>query len=404
MASVAQELASWAAAFVPSQDDLALARRALVDTLSVALAAKDEPIVAVNAEEPPAARWAAIAHVLDFDDLHLDSTAHLSAVCVPAVLAAGGAERAYLAAAGVMARVGSALGWRHYTAGWHATCTSGALGASVGAGLALGLDEDQLTRAMALAVPAAGGVQRAFGSMAKALQVGFAAAAGVRAASLVAKGATADPAAVDSWLELMTAPDHRLVLGDDAVPGGLAIKLFPCCYALQRPIGAARELRRLAGSPIEPGAVRRITVRSPDSALQPLIHHRPRSGLQGKFSLEYGIAAGLLDEDPGIESFTDRAVARRTAQDLVAKVAVDSSPSPHGDGLLAGSTEVVLDLHGGTSIEARMSRPPGSPGRALTDAELEAKVRTCAPAHADEILSCTWERAAELLGERFPAR
>ena len=25
-----------------------------------------------------------------------------------------------------MARLGSALGWRHYSAGWHATCTAGA--------------------------------------------------------------------------------------------------------------------------------------------------------------------------------------------------------------------------------------------------------------------------------------
>ncbi len=33
---------------------------------------------------PAAARWAAQAHVLDYDDLHLPSTTHISTVCVPA--------------------------------------------------------------------------------------------------------------------------------------------------------------------------------------------------------------------------------------------------------------------------------------------------------------------------------
>lgn len=77
---------------------------------------------------------------------------------MPAVLANLGDARAYLAAAGVMARLGSALGWAHYTSGWHATTTAGAPAAAVGAGIALvGLDADRMSTAMALAVPAAGG-------------------------------------------------------------------------------------------------------------------------------------------------------------------------------------------------------------------------------------------------------
>ena len=102
-----------------------------------------------------------------------------------------------------MARLGNALGWPHYSAGWHATCTAGAPAAAAGAAVALGLAADQIATAMALAVPGAGGVQRAFGTDAKSLQVGFAVDTGIRAATLAAAGAQADPAALDEWLSLV---------------------------------------------------------------------------------------------------------------------------------------------------------------------------------------------------------
>jgi 2-methylcitrate dehydratase PrpD len=75
------------------------------------------------------------------------------------------------------------LGWEHYSAGWHATCTAGTPAAAVTTAVALGLDAERTATAIALAVPAAGGVQRAFGTAAKPLQVAFAVEAGVRAAA-----------------------------------------------------------------------------------------------------------------------------------------------------------------------------------------------------------------------------
>src|SRR6516165_12578520 len=133
----------------------------------------------------------------------MQSTTHVSAVCVPAALASGGGADAYLAGAGVMARLGTALGWRHYEAGWHATCTAGAPAAAVTAAVARGLDAERTAVAIALAIPAAGGVQRAFGTAAKALQVGFAADAGVRAVALAQDGASADVRVLEDWLGLV---------------------------------------------------------------------------------------------------------------------------------------------------------------------------------------------------------
>ena len=126
MSSIASALARWAHDLAPTAEDVALARRSLLDTVAVTLAARAHPVSTLAASLPEGARWAVAAHILDFDDLHMPSTTHISAVCVPTALATGGADRSYLAAAGVMARLGTALGWPHYSAGWHATCTAGA--------------------------------------------------------------------------------------------------------------------------------------------------------------------------------------------------------------------------------------------------------------------------------------
>src|SRR5271166_6177717 len=291
MTSVAVTLARWAERLEPDSGDLELADRSLRDTVAVTLAARDHRVTRLAAGLPEGARWAVAGHVLDFDDLHMPSTTHVSAVCVPTALATGGGARAYLAAAGVMARLGTALGWRHYSAGWHATCTAGAPASAAGAAVALGLPADKIAIAMALAVPAAGGVQRAFGTDAKSLQVGFAVDAGIRAARLAAAGAQADPVAVDAWLGLVGGDPAAVDPSGPAVPNGLAIKLYPCCYALQRPISALSEL---APELKNPAAIRRIVLRTPEATVVPLIHHRPASGLQGKFSLEYAAAAALL--------------------------------------------------------------------------------------------------------------
>jgi 2-methylcitrate dehydratase PrpD len=394
MTGVAERLAGWAVGLEPSDDDLALAQRSLVDTVAVAIAAREHPIGDLLDELSPCEAWAVLAHVLDFDDLHMESTSHVSAVCVPAVLATGGDARAYLAAAGVMARLGNALGWPHYAAGWHATCTAGAPAAAAGAAVALGLAPGAIATAMALAVPAAGGVQRAFGTAAKSLQVAAAAQAGVRAARLAAGGASADPSAVEQWLALVGGDPTRLAIDGPAVPGGLAVKLFPCCYALQRPIAA---LRALGLDDLDPADVERIVVRTPESALAPLIHSAPATGLEGKFSLQYAIAATLLDGRPGMASFTDEAVARRAAQTLVARVEIDTRAG--GEGLLSGDVEIELTLVGGETPRTRLDLPPGAPDRPPSAAELAEKVADCAGALADEVLAVDWPSAAALLRE-----
>jgi len=401
MTAVATMLAGWAHELRPTAADAALADRSLADTVAVALAAAGSPVTRLAADLPDGARWAVAAHVLDFDDLHMPSTTHVSAVCVPAALAAGGGRRAYLAAAGVMARLGTALGWRHYSAGWHATCTAGALASAAGAAVALGLLASQIATAMALAVPAAGGVQRAFGTDAKSLQVGFAVDAGIRAARLAAAGAGADPSAVDCWLGLVGGDAAAVEPAGPAVPDGLAVKTYPCCYALQRPISALSQVAaRMADQGLDHTAVRRIVLRTPEATVVPLIHHRPGTGLEGKFSLEYGAAAALLDSYPGFGSFTDAAVRRDEARRLGGLV--EAKLDPGGTWLLDGELEAEVFLADGSVLRANLQFPPGSPVRPPTAAQLEAKLADCVRGLDTDPASWTWQNAAGVLRRFLP--
>jgi 2-methylcitrate dehydratase PrpD len=395
--TTAELLARWAADLRPGDDDLVLADRSLLDTVAVALAARDQPVTALAAGLPAAARWAVASHVLDFDDLHMPSTTHVSAICVPTALATGGGARAYLAAAGVMARLGTALGWPHYSAGWHATCTAGAPASAAGAAVALGLGSEQIAAAMALAVPAAGGVQRAFGTDGKSLQVGFAVDAGIRAARLAAAGARADPAALEDWMRLVGGTPEAVDMGGHTVPDGLAIKIYPCCYAMQRPISALSEI---AGG-LHPDDVRRIVLRTPKATVQPLIHHRPATGLEGKFSLEYAAAAALLDGYPGFASFTDAAVRRDAAVRLARLVDVELEPG--GTWLLAGELTAEVHAGDGTVLRVRQQFPPGSPTRPPSAEQLQAKLRDCVAGLDTDPVDWSWDSAAAVLDRFIPA-
>ncbi|QNN53901.1 MmgE/PrpD family protein [Nocardioides mesophilus] len=393
----ASELASWATTYQPSAADLELADRSLTDTVAVALASRAEPIHRVSAALSDAGRWAVAAHILDFDDLHMPTTTHISTVCVPVALATGSGAAGYLAGAGVMARLGTMLGWRHYASGWHATTTTGALAAAAVASHARGFDAEQTARALALAVPASGGVQRSFGTDAKSLQVGFAVESGTRAVELVAAGASAEPAAVDAWMALVGGTPAPVDAGGPAVPDGLAIKIYPCCYALQRPIAATASL----ADGVDLADVRRIVVRTPEGTVTPLIHRRPRTGLESKFSLEYAVAVALLDRHPGFASFTDEAVQRPEARRLLELVEVELTPG--GDWLLAGEAEIEVHTSGGVAATT-LAQPPGSPQRPPTGSELAVKLADCLTGLDLEPARIGWDTAADLLHRHLPRR
>ncbi|HEV3376401.1 MAG TPA: MmgE/PrpD family protein, partial [Thermoleophilaceae bacterium] len=167
-------------------------RVALLDWLACAARGAREPAARAARGLGDRVAFAGTAgHVLDFDDTYLPGIAHLSAPTAPAALvvagelgrSAGDALAAYeegFEAMGALARAGHpAL----YDRGWHPTAVCGGVGAAVAAARLLDAPREN---AVALALLRSGGLRAAFGSDGKSLQVGLAAASGVRAARLAA--------------------------------------------------------------------------------------------------------------------------------------------------------------------------------------------------------------------------
>jgi 2-methylcitrate dehydratase PrpD len=258
----------------------------------------------------------------------------------------------------------------------------------------MGLGQSEIATAMALAVSGAGGVQGAFGTDGKSIQVGLAVGTGLAAARLAAAGASADHAVVDEWMELVGGSPAAVTATGAAVPGGLAIKLYPCCYALQRPIAA---LSTLSECIVDSGDISRITLTTPQSTLAPLRHHRPSTGLQAKFSIEYAAASALIDDYQGFQAFSDAAVGRAEAQRIVSLVEINETPG--GDGLLEGTFGAELRTKSGDILTTTLQYPPGSPQRPATPGQLRAKIADCLSGIDSDPTTWTWATVADVLRE-----
>lgn len=416
---VSARLAKFVAGTAPSRIPAAAraeAKWAILDTLGVMLAGSREEVSSVAARwvraaggppETTVAGWgfrasateaamvnAISAHALDYDDVSISMRGHPSAPLVPAVLALAeklgspGTEviDAYVLGFEVQARLGRAIGEAHYALGWHATSTFGTIGAAAACGRLLHLDAHRTQAALGIAASLASGIQQNFGSMTKPLHAGWAARSGLAAASLAAAGLTADRTALEGprgFLRAMSggeAPDVAALverLGEewDITTAGIGVKLYPCCYATHRAIDAALELRKRHS--LTPSNVREVHIVVSPGTLLPLIQRQPRTGLEGKFSLGYCLAAAFLDGAVTLDSFSDAAVRRPEARRLMDLVHVEEG-GPPAQFPIGGSAEVRLITTGGTEHRTRVEIPRGDPRRPLTREERVAKFRQCA--------------------------
>jgi 2-methylcitrate dehydratase PrpD len=409
--SASERIAAFVAGTESVPEDAALqAKRALLDTIGCALVGSREEAARVVAGwlgegggKPEAAvlgrrmRLSApdvalangtAAHALDFDDVSRPMRGHPSTVLVPALLALAEANgssgrevlTAYVVGFEVCARVGRALGESHYARGWHATATAGTVGAAAAAARLLALDAERARNAVGIAASLASGVQANFGSMTKPLHAGWAARNGVTAARLAAGGLTSDAGALDGFLRAASdAPDHSALegLGDpfEITASGIGVKRYPCCYATHRALDATVDLRYTHSLvPLEIEAVRVEVARG---TLIPLRREPPTTGLEGKFSMEYCIAAALLDGPPGLAAFSDAAVQRPEARDLMARVTVVETDEPI-EFPIGGRSEVVLTVRSGGEHRMTVDTPLGDPTRPLSWDDLAAKFRDCA--------------------------
>ena len=415
--SVTEALAQFARgdAFANAPEELyTRATRAFVDTIGVSIAGRREDSFTIlgrtvsgapgKATVLPTRRQSSATeaallngtagHALDYDDVADEINGHPSVVLVSALLALAedrgsrGSDLLEAYAVGFEAACAIARGLNveaHYRRGWHATATVGVLGAVVGGGRLLRLEQHHIQNALGIAATMASGSRQNFGTMTKPLHAGLAARDAVQALELAANGFTADPHQLETPMgffqmygvdadpsEVSAALDGGSVL----LERGLNVKKYPCCYGTHRMADAALALRSRG---LRAGNVRSISVGVEPDGLGAIIHHRPQTGLQGKFSGEYVVAACLIDGGVRLQSFTDAAVSRGEAQDLLRRVTIQELETPPFGPAEWEHAFATLEvtLQDGSTLRERCDVPKGDARAPLSDLELEAKFRDC---------------------------
>ena len=341
-------------------------------------------------------------HALDLDDVCLAMRGHPTTVVGPAVMAiaeATGASGAnalagYIAGVELLIAMGFGIGRTHYPAGWHSTATLGTVGAAAGVARVLGLDAAATQHALGIAASFASGMRCNFGSMTKPLHAGHAARNGVVAASLAARGFTANTSALESPIGFFSLfsrdPDVERVaarLGHtwSLIEPGMCIKRHPCCYGTHHAVDAVLAMRAEHG--LAPESVRNIVALVAPGGMAALIHNRPATGLQGKFSLPYTLAAALMDGALTLATFGDAAVARPQARTLMERVECHEAEGTPVGGDDPRFAEVTLHLEDGRVLSRRVEHPRGSPQDPLTQDELDCKFLDCASLVLSDVVS-----------------
>jgi 2-methylcitrate dehydratase PrpD len=365
---------------------------------TLAIGGAGEAMLYFSSERGPApeAAWinGTAAHALDYDDVALRG--HPSTVLVPAILAEGEALhasgrdmlRAYAAGYEVWAELAERDRGQHHMKGWHPTGIFGAIGAAAACSALRRLDADRATLAIALAASQSSGLMANFGTMTKPYHAGRAAHGGVIAARLAEAGFTASPDALEHPQGFLNAvsPEGKVdrggasaALGRDwrLASVGLSIKKFPACYCTHRSIDGMLDL--VSQRSIDPSRIDRITVSMSDTHATILRNHSPQTGLAGKFSIEFAMAAAAIARRVGPGELTDAFVRQDDVQQLMRRVVVE--PNQDYDPESPGASvydQVRVRLADGTTLDGEPVRyARGHARRPLTDGDLFEKFRAC---------------------------
>ena len=317
-------------------ETLEVARHCLLDFVGCALAGADEDLTKILVAEvvrPEASTQATIlgrrerataqtaalvngsaGHALDYDDTHTAMGGHPSVPLIPALLAAAestnatGADfvAALIAGFELQSRVGRIVGAEHYAAGFHTTGTVGTFGAAAACAHLHGLSEQGWLHAIGLAGTQAAGLKSGFGTMAKPMHAGRAAAAGYLAATLAKGGFTSNPSILEidqgfvaTHTSRSLSTDPLAEMSDRWFVRETLFKYHAACYLTHSSIESISRLQEANG--LDSSKLDSIAITVNPSLLRVCNIPEPRTGLEGKFSLRATAALALLakeTEDP----------------------------------------------------------------------------------------------------------
>jgi 2-methylcitrate dehydratase PrpD len=242
-----------------------------------------------------------------------------------------------------------------------------------------GLDVMQTRMAMGHAASTMAGMLKNRGSDTKGFVAGNAAMHGIMAAELVALGFTANDEIMDGEIGVARLLSFNTRDAEMMLDGlgnwtmatlGSTLRLHACCGASHWAQDALQNIVR--NHPLKHDQIAAIEVEFPAMLHQFMPYSRPQTGLEGKYSLEYGIVAIALDGRAGLHQYSDAAVQRPEAQALMERVVV----MPKTEGPM--QSRVVVKLTNGEVYEESANRAHGNPSDPLTREEVAGKFHECA--------------------------
>lgn len=341
------------------------------------------------------------AHVLDLDDGHRPSGDHIGSAVVPPAIAmsqfvdASGADLLLAVVLGydVMGRIGESVCLPRGPRYFHGNGTGGTFGAAAAAGKLLGLNQNMLANALAIAGDGASGLRefRPTGADCKALHVGRAGQTGITAALLAADGFQGSATILEGRYgycnAMSTEPRPELIcveLGQRFAVMESGFKIYPCVGTLHLPIEAALALRQEAA--LDPDSIERITIALPNWARNEYASRQrpPQTVGNARFSMPYTVAAALHDGEVTPRQFTAAKLDEPGISRLERLVEFGADPEVE-----AIFNQQALDesfffipcaleiLHDGQLSRKLVRTPPGyDPQRGLSAKQVETKFRT----------------------------
>jgi 2-methylcitrate dehydratase PrpD len=340
-------------------------------------------------------------HADDFDDTQLAAAkdrvygllVHPTVPVLPTILAL--AERgsvsgkqlmlAYHLGVEVECKIAEAISPRHYQDGFHSTGTCGPFGSAVACAKLLRFDLSKILCTIGLAASQSGGLRENFGTATKSFQAGRAAESGLVSAELVALGWTAAEQILEADRGFFhafggsydpAAMMDRLGKPWTFVSPGISLKPYPS-GSLSHP--AMTELARLIEhNDIQAAQVEKVDVGANHNMTTTLLRHRPKNGLEAKFSMEFCVAILLMERKAGLGEFSDKVVQRADVQEMIRRVNFYVDPEAESAGYDKMTSLLKIHLKDGRVIAGRADFGKGSPANPMTFEEAATKFKGCA--------------------------
>jgi 2-methylcitrate dehydratase PrpD len=334
-------------------------------------------------------------HALEFDDTHMGSIVHGSAVLAAAALAVAEAEgssgeamlAAYVKGWEFLIRVGLAAPGAFQREGFQITITAGVMAAALIACDLQGASEDEAVAALGIGLSQASGVFEFLtnGATVKSLHPGWAAHGGIVAAALAMSGLTGPETALDGRLGLFArfagkreaAQDFARLLdrfGREWLLSDAAFKFYPCCHYIHPYLTACEELEKRG---VRPGDIVAITCKVAPGAA-PIICEpwerrlAPTTAHEMRYSLPVVLALRLLQGEVELEAF------EQAASEEVLAFARRIAWEPLEPNEFPRKFEAVLAVRtvGGDEHVLAIDDVRGGPGYPASEADVLAKFRS----------------------------